>query len=132
MLSSLFLPKTHESISTGFVITSSVPGSDLTIFCSHGLCNSTCVSVSLSPRGRVVNINRLEVIQMFAALLSPSVYHLRFSALLILLALDCDSILAIFDRCSCGVLRFPLISSPLGFTSGTVNTGKIVWHNQGF
>ena len=135
-LSSLFLSKTDESIGSGFVITSSIHGSALTIFCSHGQCNSTFVSLSLSPRGRVVNVNRLEVIHIFALLLSPSVGHLRFSVLLVTLPLDCDSILATFDRCSCGVLGFPVISLPLGFTtlvaSGTVNTGKDVWDNQGF
>ena len=44
----------------GFVITSSIHWSALTIFCSHVQCNSTFVSVSLSPRGCVFNIKRLE------------------------------------------------------------------------
>ena len=99
ILSSLFLSKTDESTRSGFVITSFIHGSALAIFCSHGLCNCTFVSVSLSPRGRVVNIHRPEVIQIFAVLISPSVGHLRFSVLL-------GSILAMFDRCSCGVLRW--------------------------
>ena len=103
--------------SSGFVITSSIHGSALTIFCSHGQCKSTFVSVSVSPRGRVVNINRLEKIQIFAVLLRPSVGHLRFSVLLIQLPPDCDSIPAIFDRCSSGVRRFPVISLPLGVTA---------------
>ena len=55
ILSSMYLSKTDESICCGFVITSSIHRSALTIFCSHGQCNSTFVSVSLSPRGRVVN-----------------------------------------------------------------------------
>ena len=59
ILSSLFLSKTDESIGGGFVVTFSIHGSALPIFCSHGQCNSTFVSVSLSPRGRVDNISRL-------------------------------------------------------------------------
>ena len=95
ILSSLFLSKTDEGISSGFAITSSVHGSASTIFCSHGQCNSTSVSVSLFPRSRALNINRLEVIQIFAVLLSSSVSQLRFSVLLIVLPPDCDSSMAI-------------------------------------
>ena len=88
IFSSLFLSKTDESKSSGFIITSSVHGSTLTIFCSPGQSDCSFVSVSLFPRGCVLNINRVDVIQTFAALLSPSVRQLRFSVLLIVLPPD--------------------------------------------
>ena len=84
----------------------------------------------------MLNINRLEEIEIFEVLLSPSVSQLRFSVLLIGLAPDCDSIMAIFVCSSCSVHGLLVILVPLGFTalfaSGTVNMGKVVWHNQGF
>ena len=42
---------------------------------------------------------------------------IRGCVLLILLPPVCDSILAIFYHCSCGVLHFPVIPLPLGFTA---------------